>query len=222
MAIACPNKKRKEWKMLVKQVGEDLAHRAFAFNDFQMPDVRPTTEIKKAVGFQPTLENTAGLASKLRKYNQRNNTSHSFEATRAWGNTFKIEMKYNYLPVNKAQQQLRDLRRQEPMAVENLVNTYPNASILEQVRQLDLFESSDIIPSAPYQVEASEKVRIKKLQTEFIRQKDLLKKGYKSRNGGNQDAVSYFTGSPQESKGMSGEFGDDWLKNLDNKPQAKG
>jgi hypothetical protein len=176
MAIACPNKNSKEWKMLVKQVGEDLAHRAFAFNDFQMPDVRPTTEIKKAVGFQPTLENTAGLASKLRNYNQRNNTSHSFEATRAWGNTFKIEMKYNYLPVNKAQQQLRDLRRQEPMAVENLVNTYPNASILEQVRQLDLFDSSDIIPSAPYQVEASEKVRIKKLQTEFIRQKDLLKK----------------------------------------------
>ena len=176
MVIACPNKNSKEWKMLVKQVGEDLAHRAFAFNDFQMPDVKPTTEIKKAVGFQPTLENTAGLASKLRNYNQRNNTSHSFEATRAWGNTFKIEMKYNYLPVNKAQQQLRDLRRQEPMAVENLVNTYPNASILEQVRQLDLFDSSDIIPSAPYQVEASEKVRIKKLQTEFIRQKDLLKK----------------------------------------------
>jgi hypothetical protein len=175
MAIACPNKNSKEWKMLVKQVGEDLAHRAFAFNDFQMPDVKTTTEIKKAVGFQPTLENTAGLASKLRNYNQRNNTSHSFEATRAWGNTFKIEMKYNYLPVNKAQQQLRDLRRQEPMAVENLVNTYPNASILEQVRQLDLFESADIIPSAPYQVEASEKVRIKKLQTEFIRQKDLLK-----------------------------------------------
>jgi len=160
MAIACPNKNSKEWKMLVKQVGEDLAHRAFAFNDFQMPDVRPTTEIKKAVGFQPTLENTAGLASKLRNYNQRNNTSHSFEATRAWGNTFKIEMKYNYLPVNKAQQQLRDLRRQEPMAVENLVNTYPNASILEQVRQLDLFDSSDIIPSAPYQVEASELLQV--------------------------------------------------------------
>ena len=176
MAIACPNKNSKEWKMLVKQVGEDLAHKAFAFNNFQMPDVKPTTEIKKAVGFQPTLENTAGLASKLRNYNQRNNTSHSFEATRAWGNTFKIEMKYNYLPVNKAQQQLRDLRRQEPMAVENLVNTYPNASIIEQVRQLDLFESSDIIPSAPYQIESSEKVRIKKLQSEFIRQKDLLKK----------------------------------------------
>ena len=42
-------------------------------------------------------------------------------------------------------------------------------------------------------------------------EKDSLKKGYKSRNGGNQDAVSYFTGSS----------GGDWLKNLDNKPQAK-
>ena len=52
-------------------------------------------------------------------------------------------------------------------------------------------------------------------------EKDSLKKGYKNRNGGNQDMVSYFTGSPQESKGMSGEFGDDWLKNLDNKPRAK-
>jgi hypothetical protein len=52
-------------------------------------------------------------------------------------------------------------------------------------------------------------------------EKDSLKKGYKNRNSGNQDMVSYFTGSPQESKGMSGEFGDDWLKNLDNKPKAK-
>jgi outer membrane biosynthesis protein TonB len=42
-------------------------------------------------------------------------------------------------------------------------------------------------------------------------EKDSLKKGYKSRNGGNQDAVSYFTGSS----------GGDWLKSLDNKPQAK-
>jgi hypothetical protein len=194
MSIACPNKNSKEWKMLVKQVGEDLAHRAFAFNNFQMPDVKPVTEIKKAIGFQPTLENTAGFASKLRKYNERNNTSHSFETKPVWGNTVAITMKYNYLPVNKTQQQLRDLRRQEPMAVENLTNTYPNASIQEQIRQLDLFDSMDIIPSASSQVESSEKVRIRKLNTEYIRQRDLLKKTT------DKDAMKVITGNIIELK----------------------
>lgn len=170
MSIACPNKNSKEWKMLVKQVGDDLANRAFAFNNFQMPDVRPVTEIKKAIGFQPTLENTVGLKTRLRKYNQANNTSHSFEATRIYGNTFRIDMKYNYLPVNKANQEARDLRRQEPVAVENL------NPIIEQSRQLDLFNSSDILPSAYTQVESAEKVRTRKLQVELIKQKDALKK----------------------------------------------
>ena len=228
MSIACPNKNSKEWKMLVKQVGEDLAHRAFAFNNFQMPDVKPTSEIKKAIGFQPTLENTAGLASKLRNYNQRNNTSHSFEATRAWGNTFKIEMKYNYLPVNKTQQQLRDLRRQEPMAAENLTNTYPNASVLEQVRQLDLFGTYDLVPSAAYQVESSEKVRIKKLNTEFIKQKDLLKQAtteaQKKTITGNiielKQEIDEAEGRIVRSKGIEGfeevlQFGDIQLKEVE-------
>ena len=168
MSLACPNKNSKEWKMLVSQVGEDLAHRAFAFNNFQMPDVKPISEIKKAIGFQKTLENTAGFQAKLRKYNQRNNTSHSFTAKPLWGNTVEIIMQYNYLPVNKAKQLERDLRRQEPLAAENL-------NIQEQARQLDLFGNSDIVPTAPQQVENAEKVRLKKLQVELIRQKDLLK-----------------------------------------------
>lgn len=170
MSIACPNKNSKEWKMLVKQVGEDLAHRAFAFNNFTMPDVKPISEIKKAIGFKSNLENTVGLKTRLRKYNQANNTSHSFIATRAYGNTFNIEMRYNYLPVNKANQEARDLRRQEPVAVENL------NPILEQSRQLDLFNSSDILPSAYAEVESAEKVRTRKLQVELIKQKDALKR----------------------------------------------
>ena len=170
MSIACPNKNSKEWKMLVSQVGEDLAHRAFAFNNFTMPDVKPISEIKKAIGFKSNLENTVGLKTRLRKYNQANNTSHSFIATRAYGNSFNIEMRYNYLPVNKANQEARDLRRQEPVAVENL------DPIIEQSRQLDLFNSSDILPSAYTQVEDAEKVRTRKLQVELIKQKDALKK----------------------------------------------
>lgn len=169
MSLACPNKNSKEWKMLVSQVGEDLAHRAFAFNNFTMPVVKPITEIKKEIGYQKTLENTAGFQAKLRKFNQKYNTSHSFIARPLWGNTVEIVMQYNYLPVNKAKQQERDLRRQEPVAVENL-------TVQEQGRQLDLFGSSDIIPAASIQVEEAEKVRLKKLHTEYIRLKDNLKK----------------------------------------------
>ena len=47
MSIACPNKNSKEWKTLVKQTGEQLANLAFVANEYRIPDVKSSTEIKK-------------------------------------------------------------------------------------------------------------------------------------------------------------------------------
>jgi hypothetical protein len=107
MSLACPLKNGKEWKTLVSQTGETLASLAYMANGYQMPDVRTATEIKKAIGFKEYTEDFTNLASRILKYNKQNNTSHYFEYTKAWGNTFKLEMKYNYLPVNVEKQRQR-------------------------------------------------------------------------------------------------------------------
>lgn len=107
MSLACPLKNGKEWKTLVSQTGETLASLAYMANGYQMPDVRTSTEIKKEIGFKSETEDFAPIASRLLKYNKRHNTSHHFEYTKAWGNTFKLEMKYNYLPVNVEKQRQR-------------------------------------------------------------------------------------------------------------------
>jgi len=107
MSLACPLKSGKEWKMLVAQVGENLASLAYVNNGLQIPDVRPTSEIKKAVGFKEYTEDFSNIAQRIQKYNKTHNTSHYFEYTKAYGNTFKLEMKYNYLPVNIEKQRQR-------------------------------------------------------------------------------------------------------------------
>ena len=107
MSLACPLKSGKEWKMLVAQVGDNLASLAYVNNGLQIPDVRPTSEIKKAVGFKEYTEDFSNIAQRIQKYNKTHNTSHYFEYTKAYGNTFKLEMKYNYLPVNIEKQRQR-------------------------------------------------------------------------------------------------------------------
>jgi hypothetical protein len=107
MSLACPLKSGKEWKMLVAQVGETLASLSYVNNGLQIPDVRPTSEIKKAVGFKEYTEDFSNIAQRIQKYNKTHNTSHYFEYTKAYGNTFKLEMKYNYLPVNIEKQRQR-------------------------------------------------------------------------------------------------------------------
>jgi predicted ABC-type ATPase len=119
MSLACPNKSSKEWKMLVSQTGEDLANLAFVANGYRIPDVKPITDIKKAIGFKPNVENFAGIANKLRRFNQANGTSHYFVAERAWGNTFNLTLKYNYLPVNVEKQRQRMAAKGDPLYAVN-------------------------------------------------------------------------------------------------------
>lgn len=120
--------------MLVSQTGEDLANLAFVANGYRVPDVQKITDIKKAIGFKPNVENFAGIANKLRKFNQANGTSHYFVADRAWGNTFNLTLKYNYLPVNLEQQRQRMAAKGDPLYVVNefdaqgFSNMYPTSA----------------------------------------------------------------------------------------------
>jgi hypothetical protein len=107
MSYSCPNENSKEWKMLVNQTGERLAHMAFVHNGYQMPDVRPITEIKKAIGWKTRTENFAGIARRIKLYNQKHGTSHSFDPKPIYGNTFELTLKLNYLPVNIEKQRRR-------------------------------------------------------------------------------------------------------------------
>lgn len=184
MSIACPNKSSKEWKMLVSQTGEDLANLAFVANGYRVPDVQKITDIKKAIGFKPNVENFAGIASKLRKFNQANGTSHYFVAERAWGNTFNLTLKYNYLPVNVEQQRQRMAAKGDPLYAVNefdaqgFSNMYPTSANVLKASNPRVDESSrtdELIARAYTQVEAVEKRREDKINTEIIKQRQLLK-----------------------------------------------
>lgn len=183
MATACANKDSKEWKALVSQTGETLANLAFIANGYRIPDVKSVTEIKKEIGFKSKVENFAGIASKLRKFNQRNGTSHYFTFQRAWGNTFELTLKYNYLPVNLERQRQREAAKGDPLYVVNdfdeigFRQVYPNApSVSPNSQQINLFETDDLIDTAPDQLLRAERKRLDKINTEIIKQRQALKK----------------------------------------------
>ncbi len=118
--MRCPIKSTKEWKMLVKQVGENLADITYVSYNYNIPDVKSISEIKKAIGFKSTVENLAPISAKIKRYNQQNGTSHYFTKEKAYGNTFKLELKLNYLPVNVEKQRQRQAERSTIYRVEEL------------------------------------------------------------------------------------------------------
>jgi hypothetical protein len=143
-AATCINKNTPEYKALLSQVGsERLAVLAILNNGYEVPDVRPITEIKNAIKFKSEVENFAGIAANLRRYNTKNNTSHYFTFTKAFGNTFKLELKYNYLPVDLERQRQRKARQGDPMYMvvgfnqQGFNQVYPNNN-----RQSNLFEGA--------------------------------------------------------------------------------
>jgi hypothetical protein len=107
MEKACANKNSREWKIMVKQTGETLAELAFIANGYRMPDVKTREEIKKELGFQARVEDLTRFKTKLRNYNKKYGTSHYYTSKKIYGNTFEIELKYNYLPVNVEKQRQR-------------------------------------------------------------------------------------------------------------------
>lgn len=177
MFIACPNKNTKEWKDLVKQTGEKLANLAFVANGYRMPDVKSITEIKKAIKFQAKVENFAGIASRIRKYNQQNGTSHYFTYKNVWGNTFELTLKYNYLPVNIEKQRQREAAKGDPLYAIDDFNApgfnymYPNNSTSSNT---SISNIDELIPNAENKIVDAEKIRKNKINTEIIRQRQKL------------------------------------------------
>ena len=107
MEKACANKNSREWKIMVKQTGETLAELAFIANGYRMPDVKTREEIKTELGFKSRVEDLTRFKTKLRNYNKKYGTSHYYTSKKIYGNTFEVELKYNYLPVNVEKQRQR-------------------------------------------------------------------------------------------------------------------
>tara|TARA_R110002074_G_scaffold308863_2_gene479608 strand:+ start:7684 stop:11823 length:4140 start_codon:yes stop_codon:yes gene_type:complete len=188
MSINCPNKSLKEWKMLTKQTGEKLANLAFIANGYQIPDVRPITEIKKAIGFKSKTENFASIASKIKKYNRKHGTAHSFTIDPVYGNTFELEFFANYLPVNLEKQRRRSESRGEVFQIESIHNeafdTIYTPSLSEQEAGyfneegdfLPLADrTDDMVPSAGTTLANTEKVRVEKIEAEAIKERHIAK-----------------------------------------------
>ena len=163
MAIACPNKNTKEWKDLVKQTGDTLANMAFVANNYRMPDVKSITEIKKAIKFQAKVENFAGVAARLRKYNQQNGTSHYFTYKNVWGNTFELTLKYNYLPVNLERQRQRAAAKGDPLMVVNDFDApgfnYMYPGNVNNDRN-GLSATDELLPDAEKQIVSVERIKL--------------------------------------------------------------
>ena len=192
--MICPNINTKEWKMLVSQTGEDLANMAFVANDYNIPDVKTLTDIKKAIGFKPKTENFAGIGRKLRKYNAKNGTSHSFTKVKIYGNTFQLTLFPNYLPVNLEKQRQRlevknDNFRADAVAKEAFSEIYTPSPSEQQAgyfnEEGDFMPNEDIdflIPTAKEEVKAVEGKRKSKIETAIREQRSNLKKAKNSEN----------------------------------------
>jgi hypothetical protein len=176
MSIACPNKNTKEWKDLVKQTGNTLANLAFAANGYRMPDVKSITEIKKEIKFQSKVENFAGVAARLRKYNQKNGTSHYFVYKPIWGNTFELTLKYNYLPVNEERQRQRMAAKGDPLYVVDDFDAAGFNYMYPGITNKNTGTSNidELIPNAESSVVSAERLRKDKINGEIIKQRQKL------------------------------------------------
>jgi hypothetical protein len=121
MVGSCPNRNSEDWKRLLNQVGEDLAEKAFIANGYIIPNVPTISEIKKDIGYRKQRPDytVPQFAKQLKKYNQKNGTSHSFTPKLVFGDTVEITMHLNYIPVNIEKQRQKDSQRLEPAKVAN-------------------------------------------------------------------------------------------------------
>lgn len=206
-AIACINTNSPEYKKLKEQVGSDkLIDLIITANNYQLPDVRPTSEIKKDIKFKPNVENFAGIAANLRRYNAKHGTSHYFSFKRSYGNSFNLELKFNYLPVNVEKQRQRMARQGDPLYMVTGFDTqgfnqvYPNTTrqttplprkVVTQTTDVErdlsfyngdaqLMEQESrgmdyLIAGSGSKVEDVEKIRQSKINTEIIKQRQLMR-----------------------------------------------
>ena len=115
MADICPNINVPEWKRMVHHVGEREAYRAYMAHGYTIPNAIPMSELKKTIGMTGAPYSSlrqSKINSRIRKFNNENGTSHQTKYSRI-GETssYKAELIFNYLPVNRQTQAERDMRR---------------------------------------------------------------------------------------------------------------
>lgn len=108
----CPNVNLPEWKVLVRQVGEVEAYRAFRAHDFSIPDVVTVPEFRKIIKLtSPRISNEQKIRvqKRIKAYNRVAGTSHFVNFTPFGPTSWKVGgFRMNYLPVNLRMQQLRE------------------------------------------------------------------------------------------------------------------
>jgi len=186
----CPNENSKEWKMLVEQVGERLASMAYAYNGYEIPNVKPLTEIKQELGFKKYEENLGKIASKIKKYNKINGTSHSFIRKKAYGNTWELTFIPNYLPTRGeiARQRLAESKpafRTDNKFSKGFSEIYTPSKSEEEAGWFDEEGNfrpnadrntniDDLIPTAASQVEQVEKKRKLQIESDIRKEREAL------------------------------------------------
>jgi len=115
----CPNRNSPEWKMLVSQVGEYMAEITFQKKK-SMPNVKSLTELKKDLKWVSKTENFIAIGNRISRYNAKNQTSHRFEKSRLYGNTWELTFIPSYLSVTDEANRLKAARKNDVWKVENL------------------------------------------------------------------------------------------------------
>lgn len=193
MVKACPNPQDPQWKELVKQVGDRLANMAFVSNGYEMPNVRPLAEIKKAIGFKSETHDYAPLAKKIKQYNATNGTSHSFTPTQLGESTlYTLKFFPNYLPTNAEIKRQQDEASFDSLKVENreeykqgFKQLYPYTPSPSEMAAGRFNQEGDFIPiddytdeliaAAPKQVAEVEYKRRQKIDKEILKVREQLR-----------------------------------------------
>ena len=99
----CPMKSHPDWRMLVNQVGEEEAYRAYMAHGNTIPTVIPRGDIKQALGVTRSvysLQQKINIAKRVEKFNAINNTSHFVKFTQiGQSESYNAELQVSYIPV---------------------------------------------------------------------------------------------------------------------------
>lgn len=119
MASSCPVQSSGSWKRLTEQVSpgdatNDLAWATWEYYDGYPPSLKSTSALKREMGIpnKASRAQITKMAVRVRRYNTKNNTAHSFTPTQiGQSDNYDIDFKPNYLPYNVEKRRQRDFQR---------------------------------------------------------------------------------------------------------------
>lgn len=161
----CPIKTSKEYKLLLQQLGSDLAvvYTWKLFNNNYPPTLMSTSELKKTLGVRSGMSGRQlnNFADKLRAYNNRYNTYHSYTTRqRGQSDSYDVILHPNYLSpyhTRRVKNLLESTDEIEKSSViEYTSNTYYNYKTNEFFVDGELFPTvTDANSALNYQVKES-------------------------------------------------------------------